>query len=221
MDKHIFIKKGALSKTLCKSYIDYFESSKYKFDELRGYHSFPATFLPKYISTKYPDKNGIDVEQLRDFSDFKKILTSNIEEYVEKHSFLKKFIWKWSIDFDFNIQKYDPGQSYAPEHMEWGNDIDNIQRVLAWMVYLNDINNEGGTVWPQQNFTSIPREGDLYIWPASWTHSHHGIPAPEETKYILTGWCGFIEPIGDKLSEIINETKYEKTAVCGEHFNRD
>ena len=66
-----------------------------------------------------------------------------------------------------------------------------LVRVLAWMVYLNDIKKDGGTRWPQQNFTSKPRSGDLYIWPAGWTHSHYGVPALKETKYIVTGWCSF------------------------------
>ena len=76
--------------------------------------------------------------------------------------------------------------------MEHGIDEWSSKRLLGWMVYLNNITNKGGTCWPQQNFTSEPREGDLYIWPAAWTHSHYGIPAPQEMKYIMTGWCGFI-----------------------------
>ena len=55
--------------------------------------------------------------------------------------------------------------------------------------YLNDIKIDGGTCWPQQNFVSIHRKGDLYIWPAGWTHSHYGIPAPKESKYFMSGWC--------------------------------
>ena len=56
-------------------------------------------------------------------------------------------------------------------------------------IYLNDIKIKGGTCWPQQSFTSKPEAGDLYIWPAGWTHSHYGIPAPKENKYFMSGWC--------------------------------
>ena len=59
------------------------------------------------------------------------------------------------------------------------------------MIYLNTINKGGGTHWPQQEFTTKARVGDLYIWPAGWTHSHKGIVAPEEEKYIITGWSSF------------------------------
>ena len=84
----------------------------------------------------------------------------------------------------FDVVKYQG-------HMEHGGEDYNSRRMLAWMFYLNDIKKEGGTRWPQQNFTSKPRAGDLYIWPAFWTHSHYGIPTPKETKYIITGWSSF------------------------------
>ena len=98
------------------------------------------------------------------------------------------------------IKKLFPGDYYAHsledvskpedgEHMEHGSSFHDCRRMLAWMFYLNDIKKEGGTRWPQQNFTSRPRAGDLYIWPAGWTHSHHGLPAPKETKYLMSGWC--------------------------------
>ena len=35
-------------------------------------------------------------------------------------------------------------------------------------------------------------KGKTVIWPAEWTHTHRGIVAPKETKYIATGWYGYI-----------------------------
>ena len=133
------------------------------------------------------------------FSFLKPILRKYLGEYLKKHIFIKFLCFKWDIDDVFNIQRYNPGQYYDSMydsvryqgHMEHGaNDYDSI-RLLGWMFYLNDIKNKGGTCWPQQNFTSKPRAGDLYIWPAGWTHSHYGVPTPTETKYIITGWCSF------------------------------
>ena len=100
----------------------------------------------------------------------------------------------------FNIQKYNPGQYYDSwsDTEYWEGHCEqqrsgSVSRVLGWMFYLNDIKKGGGTRWPQQRFTSKPRAGDLYIWPAGWTHSHYGIPAPKEIKYIITGWCSWNE----------------------------
>ena len=68
-------------------------------------------------------------------------------------------------------------------------------RVLAWMFYLNDVTDKGGTRFPQQNITLKARAGDLYIWPSYFTHSHHGVASPTQVKYIATGWIDFfIDP---------------------------
>ena len=61
------------------------------------------------------------------------------------------------------------------------------------MFYLNDIEEGGGTHFPQQDITLKPKQGDLHIFPAQWTHVHHGIVAPREDKYIVTGWINAIE----------------------------
>jgi hypothetical protein len=121
-------------------------------------------------------------------------LHNALKKYISKHTFLEKCNGgRWNFDYYFNMQKYDPGNYYANEHMEHGWKHNDSKRLLAWMVYLNTINGEGGTKWPQQNFTSKCKSGFLYIWPAGWTHSHHGIVSKKKTKYIITGWCSFID----------------------------
>ena len=138
--------------------------------------------------------------QTSKFSFLRNLLTSTLIEYFKKHPFLKSDNHRTIfIDPDFMMKKFLPHEYYGhafeetskpedAEHMEHGFFIDESRRVLVWMFYLNDIKHAGGTCWPQQNFISKPRAGDLYIWPAGWTHSHHGISAPNETKYIITGW---------------------------------
>ena len=169
MDKHIYIKRKALSKDQCKFLINFFEKQKSEPNK-RGYDGL-------YVSLHQSELNFVG-----------NILSKYVKEYAEKHKFLKIVI-PWDLRADFHLQRYLPGNAYNGEHMEHGiNEVDSI-RLLGWMIYLNNIKNKGGTRWPQQNFTTKPREGDLYIWPAGWTHSHHGIPAPKETKYIVTGWA--------------------------------
>ena len=174
MDNYIFKKDASLIENECKFCIEYFEGSNYKQKNSRGYSVICAS---------------LDFDQ---FSNLKEVLFENITEYVQRHSFLSTLYAPWTIEKLFNIQKYNIGACYNGEHMEHGKDDHDSKRLLGWMIYLNDIKIDGGTCWPQQNFVSIPRKGDLYIWPAGWTHSHYGIPAPIEKKYILTGWCSFI-----------------------------
>ena len=69
-----------------------------------------------------------------------------------------------------------------------------LHRVLAWMIYLNDVTDGGETEFPTQGKRFQPRAGDVLIWPAYWTHPHRGIVSESQTKYIVTGWFDFFDP---------------------------
>ena len=82
---------------------------------------------------------------------------------------------------------------YLVDHCEYAVEEEpSNKRMLAWMVYLNDVTDKGGTHFAHQNITLKARAGDLYIWPAYFTHIHRGIPSPSQIKYIVTGWCNHI-----------------------------
>ena len=50
----------------------------------------------------------------------------------------------------------------------------------------------GGTEFIDQKFVCPPERGVTKIWPAGFTHTHHGVPAPTEDKFIITGWLSYI-----------------------------
>ena len=85
------------------------------------------------------------------------------------------------------LQKTEPMQGYHSFHCEdiaWGN----RQRVLAWMVYLNDVEEGGDTEWLYQQKKVQPKANVGLLWPGSFTHLHRGNPPISGTKYVLTGW---------------------------------
>ena len=180
MDKFLYHKPKALSKENCLDIIDYFDSSKHYFKPTLNYHALNGSLI---------DKRFFCVKQ---------VLEKALFEYGKKFSVLESYSNLWGVDTDFNIQKYDIGKAYASNHALGYDgqlhceDLGSVEcqpRILAWMFYLNTIKKGGGTYWPYQNFKSKPRQGSLFIWPAGWTHSHRGIIAPKEEKYIITGWC--------------------------------
>ena len=179
LDKYIFKKSKALDRITCDTIINAFEKSNPKYDEIHNYYVVYGHLYAVKFNYLLP------------------ILMKYLKEYCSKHPFLWKRQEHFSLESGFNIQKYLPGTCYEQHrdnkgwdgHMEHGKDEEDCRRILGWMVYLNDIKKAGGTYWPQQKFTTKPRAGDMYIWPAGWTHSHMGIVAPNEIKYILTGWC--------------------------------
>jgi len=169
----IYTKEKAFSEAQCQKIINFIDDSK-----LSPSHG------------NFSNYNGlfhIDAHN----QEWTPILYEALEEYKKQHPFLHDSC-KWRLNSMCNFQKYGPNEYYWSEHCEQGPYPDDYRRMLAWMIYLNSIEKEGGTKFPQQNFTAPARGGDLLIWPAAWTHSHHGTKTAE-TKYIITGWCSYME----------------------------
>ena len=96
----------------------------------------------------------------------------------------------WRFYDEYNIQKYDPGDGYHSLHCENAGEA-TAQRVLAWMIYLNTVTDNGGTYFSNYNKTINAKEGRLVIWPAYFTHQHKGVVSKTQTKYIATGWHSY------------------------------
>lgn len=110
-------------------------------------------------------------------------------DYLEQWPFLKSVIPRVDIS-SFNIQRYDPGGHFQKVHSE-RTTVGTSHRVLAWMTYLNDVEDGGATHFVHQNLDVQPEKGKTLIWPAEWTHAHAGKVLNSGTKYIITGWMHF------------------------------
>lgn len=187
-ENFIYHKRQHLSKKSCTSIINFFERNPNK---QRGY--------------VYSGKNDLSInKQVKDSIDLTVNFNRNQESciftlhhhlctainlYKEKYSYLDD-LEKWKLNETFNIRKYNPNQAFKKIHCEHGPG-DCSLRILAWMFYLNDVDDGGETYFPYQNKKFKPRQGDLLIWPAFWTHPHKGIPSKKNIKYITTGWISF------------------------------
>ena len=90
----------------------------------------------------------------------------------------------------FNLQKYEPGGHFGSVHTERAS-LSNLHRVLAFMTYLNDVDDGGLTTFEHYGVSVKPEAGKTLIWPAEWTHAHSGEVVNSGTKYIVTGWMQF------------------------------
>jgi hypothetical protein len=175
-DKFIYIKKNAIKNKYCDNIVKKLKKSK--LDKP----------LNENMKNFYEAIFNVTPHQQEWFKDF----CVAIEDYKKLHPYLAKGkINYWNVDSLCNYQRYLKNQSYSVEHCEH-SDI-YAKRVLAWMFYCNNIKEGGETRFPQQNINVKPEKGTLLIWPAGWTHSHLGLPSKKENKYIVTGWCSFIE----------------------------
>jgi hypothetical protein len=93
-------------------------------------------------------------------------------------------------NYGFKIQKTNLREGYHVWHYE-SSTRETSNRLLAWMVYLNDVQDGGETEFLYQSMRIKPKQGTLVIWPAAFTHGHRGNPPLTEPKYIITGWTEF------------------------------
>jgi hypothetical protein len=108
--------------------------------------------------------------------------------YRKKYSSLN--VMAYHTIFDMKLQKSKPGQGYHIWHYE-KDSMENRNRILAFILYLNDINEGGETEFLYQKCRIQPKRNRFILWPSSFTHTHRGNPPLKEDKYILTGWVEF------------------------------
>ena len=117
-------------------------------------------------------------------TDLLNCISKSLSQYVNDlcpifHNF--KFVSSLTL-----LQKTEPTQGYHSFHAE---DTSYAQsgRTMAWMVYLNDVEEGGETEFLYQQKKIKPIKGTAVIWPGAFTHVHRGNP-PMSDKYIATGW---------------------------------
>jgi len=106
-------------------------------------------------------------------------------KYVEKYSALE--MANISNIFNMKIQKTEVGGGYHIWHYET-SDVKCTDRVLNFMIYLNDIDEGGETEFLYQSRRVKPKTGRVVIFPTNFTHTHRGNPPLEDAKYVITGW---------------------------------
>ena len=180
----ILHKKGILSEEDCKRIIYYFETHQTE--------QKPGTVAGNSFET--PDRKK-DTEIHMNFNDKTSVslwildcLNRCVGDYLQQYPFINT-LYYWNVDQAFNLQRYKPNEGYFSLHCEHDGPPEEInKRLLAWMIYLNDVKDGGHTEFPHQKRKFQPRKGDVLIWPAYFTHPHRGIVSKTETKYIATGW---------------------------------
>jgi hypothetical protein len=179
--KHIQITDNALTPEECRSLIDWFEENTGAQQAGRigsqalNAKSKASTDIPRWFHLQETPERIIE-----------KSLREGGAEYAGQRPHIFRTFSRLIVDNSYVLQRYKPGEGYYALHCEAGSPA-NMMRVLAWMMYLNDVP-DGGTHFSEQEFDCEAREGRLVMWPAYFTHMHRGIVSKTSTKYIVTGW---------------------------------
>lgn len=126
-------------------------------------------------------------------SEYELQIKSVLQNYTDLITFSKETIAAFQLDPVYNIQKYTPGRHYSVWHCENNGERPYSNRHLAFMTYLNTVEEGGETEFLYQNCKIKPKKGLTLIWPAYFTHTHRGLPAKTENKYVTTGWFTFFD----------------------------
>lgn len=175
--------ENVLPKESCDSLIEYFEDNKH----LSG---------PGMMGENTPIGNtemNLELKDQYDYYGLGKSVNKGIDSYVKIYPLVTTNMGRWSTFPVCQFAKFEPNKYYSHIHCENSFNSPTIAtRSFAWMIYLNTIEDGGGTEFIHQNFITNPIAGDIYIWPAGWTHMHRGVNAPTEVKYTITGWCNYV-----------------------------
>ena len=175
--------ESVLPKESCDSLVRYFEDNK----QLAGAglmgEDIPIGSLEIYLQPRDQD----------DYFGLGKSVSKCIDSYSKIYPLVNTNVGDWTTFHTCQFAKFEANEYYSHIHCENSSRSVNIaDRCFAWMIYLNTIKDGGGTEFIHQNFTTNPIAGDMYIWPAGWTHMHRGVNAPNENKYTITGWCNYV-----------------------------
>lgn len=96
-------------------------------------------------------------------------------------------------DTGYQIQRYEQKQGFYTTHIDGSPWTTSASfRTLGAIIYLNTVDNGGGTVFPLHNVTIDAVAGRVALFPAYWTHPHGGLIPLSSEKWIVSS---FIEAI--------------------------
>jgi len=100
---------------------------------------------------------------------------------------------------DLQMLRYQKGQFYRTHHDYIGHQADRQcgPRILTFFLYLSDVEEGGGTNFPQLGLTINPKRGRAVLWPSVLNSSplkkdgrttHQALDVIKGTKYAANGW---------------------------------
>ena len=163
-------------------------------------HSFCDDLIQKFESNsdKWENRNKLSTERNLSFKElhwFKDMdtwkdetdtLTNTFIQYIDDYkSEFSKFCFpeKYALE-PFKMKKYEPN---GVDEFGWHVDVnsrDNMERFLAFFLYLSD-NEEGKTEFPYQNTITDCKKGSMVIFPPMWPWYHRGTKPIKVPKYFM------------------------------------
>ena len=188
----IAYKDNVLSDFLCDSIIDFMQKEENKNLHrvgltISGVLSDHKICTDATISSVHPSvmdnqKQILDVFSAQIFSSFSPV----IEEYTNKYEHMS--YWSDRLDTGYQYQHYVKEKGQYKVHVD-GSSFDKpgfSERVLAVIIYLNTVEEGGGTDFPMHELTVNAVRGRIAIFPTNFNYPHAGIMPMSNDKHIIS-----------------------------------
>ena len=185
LPKDSFIQGWYMPEKVCDDLVNYFNKNRDK--------ATPGTSLYEgEIKVDESIKNSLDLNLGNNnfeqgVFEYRFHLQAILDLYVKEYPEIER-LERFNVE-DVNIQWYPNKGGFKTWHYERGAK-ENMERVLVFMTYLNNVE-DGGTHFKYQDMTTPAIKGLTIIWPPDWTHTHKG-QISDNKKIIATGWFRFI-----------------------------
>lgn len=99
---------------------------------------------------------------------------------------LSQYAARWGFVLGFtepvSVQKYEIDEGFYTMHH------DGMNRCVSALVYLNDVEEGGETVFPEFDFWVKPEKGKLVIFPSNYIYRHAAMKPKSNVKYAAAFW---------------------------------
>ena len=183
-DQFIGVYKNVMPEGFCKSLIDYFNQNLKEVVNRSDYQ--------KDINEAVVDKTLFLETSNEILQSFNEIFWEKVYPLYSSKYYTGSYLGYHTFSQNHKIQKTSFTEGFHHFHCEHGSiEPEELKRILAYSLYLNDIEEGGETEFLFQKKRIPPKENTLAIFPAFFTHLHRGNPPLSNEKYILTGWISY------------------------------
>jgi len=211
----IMVAENAIDKEICNLTLS----------ELKKYYNIMASPGPTISGVLTSIKNSMDINWSHHTLVEYNLPTDKLDTcenaIVEKlflsiAKYREEFRWLWDWvniqDTGFRVQEYKKGVGYYREHIDGGMDHTPTtkDRVLAAIIYLNDVEMGGETYFREHELKVPAKAGSICLFPTHWTYPHQGCVPISGDKWIIST---FIQTIKDNNNQFDNQIIETETQV--------
>lgn len=188
---HILVVDGLIDPQLCDKFISatipIWETISYDGETIAGVDTLTKSSRDMGLSERSFQKKNVpwtkEWEQIE--NGFLEGIHSAVSFYIAE--FVQLQIWRGIRDTGFQVQNYPKNNGYYRYHIDSFPSLNGeCNRVLATILYLNDVEYGGETNFPLHDVMVKPKKGRIVLFPATWTHPHESRPALSSDKWIIS-----------------------------------